>query len=65
MNPAIDRSRRRWLAAALGLLAAMPALAAAQPIKIEGLTFAGELPLAGQALQLNGVGLRAVAWFKG
>ena len=34
-------------------------------MKIAGLTFAGELPLGGQVLQLNGVGVRAVAWFKG
>jgi len=57
--------RRRCLAASLLLLAAAPSLAAAPPIQIEGQTFQGELSLAGQVLQCNGVGLRAVAWFKG
>ena len=38
---------------------------AAAPIKVEGLTFAGEATVAGQTLELNGVGLRAVAWLKG
>ena len=65
MNHAPARSRRSWLAAALCLLATVPAFAAAPPMKIAGLTFAGEIPLGGQVLQLNGVGVRAVAWFKG
>jgi len=56
---------RRRLAATLLVLAAVPALAATPPIQIEGQTFQGEFLLAGQALQCNGVGLRAVAWFKG
>ena len=38
---------------------------AAEPIKVEGETFAGQATVAGQALELNGVGLRAVSWFKG
>lgn len=38
---------------------------AAAPIKVEGLTFAGQALVAGQTLELNGVGLRAVAWLKG
>jgi hypothetical protein len=38
---------------------------AAAPIKVEGLTFAGQAQVGGQTLELNGVGLRAVAWLKG
>jgi len=58
-------TRRRILfAAALACLGSARALAAA-PVKIEGLSFAGSTTVAGQALELNGVGLRAVAWFKG
>jgi len=57
-------SRRRLLVAAACALAAASVRAAA-PIKIEGVTFAGQATVAGQVLELNGVGLRAVAWFKG
>ena len=56
--------RRILLAAALACLAGAPARAAA-PVKIEGVTFPGSANVAGQALELNGVGLRAVAWVKG
>lgn len=57
-------SRRQLLA--LGALAlAVDRVEAAAPIQVEGLTFAGSLDLAGQTLELNGVGLRAVAWIKG
>jgi hypothetical protein len=48
-----------------------PALAWALParatrsITTEGVTFAGDIRVAETALQLNGVGLRAVAWLKG
>jgi hypothetical protein len=46
------------------------ALSVAQPsafaqTKIEGVTFADTARVAGTELQLNGVGVRAVAWFKG
>lgn len=52
----------RFLAAALlALAAAAPAAART----IEGQTFDDKLQLAGTPLQLNGVGLRQVAWFKG
>lgn len=58
-------SRRRLLvAAAAGLVVGTGAQAAA-PIQVEGVTFAGTTTVAGQALELNGVGLRAVAWLKG
>lgn len=43
---------------------ALPAWAT-RSITVEGSTFAGDITLAGAALQLNGVGLRAVAWLKG
>jgi hypothetical protein len=60
-------SRRRLL-----LLMSFPALAGAaapasatRSITTEGVTFIGDIRLADTALQLNGVGLRAVAWLKG
>jgi Chalcone isomerase-like len=55
--------RRTLLAAALAAVA-LPAWAT-RPIKVEGFTFIGDITLADTALQLNGVGLRAVAWLKG
>jgi Chalcone isomerase-like len=57
-------SRRSWLLwlPALGL--AFPAQAT-RPITTEGVTFAGDIRVANTALQLNGVGLRAVGWLKG
>lgn len=54
--------RRTLLICALA--AAAPAWAA-RPITTEGVTFPGDIKLADTALQLNGVGLRAVAWLKG
>ena len=45
-------------------MAAAPAWALAQ-MRIEGQTFAPTARVAGASLVLNGVGLRAVAWFKG
>jgi hypothetical protein len=56
-------SRRHLLL--LALAAGVPAARAAKPIQVEGTTFAGDIRLADTALELNGVGLRAVAWFKG
>jgi len=49
------------------LLAAAPgqAQAAAPENPIAGVRFEPQVQLAGQALQLNGTGLRAVAWLKG
>lgn len=41
------------------------AAAGAQAARIEGLTFDDRIRLADSELTLNGVGLRAVAWFKG
>lgn len=61
--PHISAPRRRLLIAA-GFAAALPAHAT-RSITTEGVTFAGEIRLADTALQLNGVGLRAVAWLKG
>jgi Chalcone isomerase-like len=61
--------RRRFLAgwslaAVIGWsgLAAAPAKA---QVVVDGYTFARDLELGGQALRLNGVGLRAVAWVRG
>lgn len=56
-------TRRTLLVAALAT-AAWPALAT-RSINVEGATFVGDITLAGAPLQLNGVGLRAVAWLKG
>jgi hypothetical protein len=56
-------SRRSLILAPL-LAAALPARAA-RPITTNGITFDGDLVLADTALQLNGVGLRSVAWIKG
>jgi hypothetical protein len=57
-------SRRQLLSLAAAALAGGGASAAA-PIKVEGVTFPGSADVAGQTLELNGVGLRAVAWLKG
>jgi hypothetical protein len=49
-----------------GLASALPAWRSAQAqIVVEGYTYAPQITLGGHTLQLNGVGLRAVAWFKG
>jgi Chalcone isomerase-like len=55
---------RRSLLLLLASMAALPAWAT-RSITTEGLTFAGDIKLADTALQLNGVGWRAVAWVKG
>jgi Chalcone isomerase-like len=54
--------RRILLICALG--STLPA-GATRSITTEGLTFPGDIKLADTALQLNGVGWRAVAWLKG
>jgi Chalcone isomerase-like len=57
--------RRRLLILALTPLT-LPAPAwATRPITTEGVTFPGAIKLADTALQLNGVGWRAVAWLRG
>ncbi len=55
--------RRRFVMATLGTLLAS-ALARAQ-VRFEGQTFDERARVAGSELVLNGVGVRAVAWFKG
>jgi hypothetical protein len=65
VEPAMTASalpRRALLALMLG--AALPARAT-RSITTEGYTFVGDIRLADTALQLNGVGLRAVGWLKG
>lgn len=57
--------RRDVLLAAASLLLVGHGARAAAPIKVEGVTFAGQATVAGQTLELNGVGLRSVAWLKG
>ena len=56
-------NRRRLLA----VLLSTPALSWAQvdAVVVEGKTFARRVRVAGAELQLNGTGVRAVAWFKG
>lgn len=59
---------RRMLAAAAVVLVAglLPGQAAAQaPQRIAGVAFDRNVQVDGQDLRLNGVGVRAVAWFKG
>lgn len=60
----VPLSRRQLLTLAVSALAGAAASAAA-PVKVEGVSFAGSAEVAGQTLELNGVGLRAVAWLKG
>jgi hypothetical protein len=60
--PAAGLRRRRHLLA-LALASAWPAARA--QVTVEGYTYAATIELGGRTLQLNGVGLRAVAWFKG
>ncbi len=55
--------RRTLLLCALTLVA--PASWATRAITTEGLTFVGDIKLADTALQLNGVGWRAVLWGRG
>lgn len=58
----------RWLRAAalaLSLAGAAAAWAGEPENPIAGVRFEPQVQLGGQALQLNGTGLRAVAWFKG
>ena len=62
------RTLGRWSSAwflGLSLLASGPAATAAPQNPIAGVRFDAQAQLAGQALQLNGTGLRAVAWLKG
>lgn len=65
MPDCLPLSRRRLLLAAGSALVVGAHAQAAAPIEVEGMTFAGAATVAGQALELNGVGLRAVAWLKG
>jgi hypothetical protein len=55
--------RRCFLAAGLALFGA--GALAADAVQVEGQPFLRRVQVAGQALQLNGTGVRAVAWFKG
>lgn len=57
-------NRRHGLSLALAVPLGFVLPARAQ-VTVEGYTFAREVQVAGQALRLNGVGLRAVAWLKG
>lgn len=65
-RPPLPLSRRAWLTlTASALAAAASGARAAAAVKLEGFTFPGSLRLAETELQLNGTGLRAVAWLKG
>jgi Chalcone isomerase-like len=61
MHAALDR--RHFIALGLALLGG--AARAADAVQVEGQPFARKVSIAGQELQLNGTGVRAVAWFKG
>lgn len=60
-------SRRRSLLILLssGLCLLGRPAAAAAPVELAGERFDATMPVGGSSLLLNGVGLRAVAWFKG
>ncbi|MBL8288438.1 MAG: chalcone isomerase family protein [Rubrivivax sp.] len=70
MNPVSPGSinRRRLLRRAAAAVAAVAAVAVAAPgaraATFEGVQFEDRITLAGQALVLNGTGLRAAGWFK-
>lgn len=57
--------RRSLLLGAASVLLPLGHALAAEPVTVEGVTFAGKAAVAGQNLELNGVGLRAVSWLKG
>lgn len=58
--------RRAWLRGLVMTLALAACGAPAQAqVTMEGQRFEGQVQLGGQALQLNGVGMRSVAWLKG
>lgn len=59
------RRRRQLMLLLLPPLALPAARPASAQFVVEGYTFAPETTLGGATLRLNGVGLRAVAWFKG
>jgi hypothetical protein len=61
--PPRELARRRLIITAL-LAPWLPGVAAAQ-VRFEGQSFDAQARVAGAELLLNGVGLRAVAWFKG
>ena len=58
-------NRRLVVCSLLGLLLTGTLPAAAQAVIVEGQAFDRRVTLAGSELQLNGTGVRAVAWFKG
>ncbi|HET9977791.1 MAG TPA: chalcone isomerase family protein [Burkholderiaceae bacterium] len=61
----MQATSRRHLLLLAALAAGVPRAQAAPPIQVEGYTFAGQARVADTALELNGVGYRAVAWLKG
>jgi Chalcone isomerase-like len=64
-EPFVQPTSRRHLLLLAARTASVPLARAAPPIKVEGYTFAGQVRVADTALELNGVGYRAVAWLKG
>lgn len=68
MRPPTLAATRRLLVAAIVATAVGVRLAPraeAAPVEIEGVSFDDRIQLGDATLQLNGVGLRAVAWLKG
>ncbi len=63
--PTMRRTATLVLLASLAGLALSTAQATESATRIDGVNFEPRLQLAGQTLQLNGIGLRSVAWLKG
>jgi hypothetical protein len=62
MTTTMRTGRRAWL---IALALAVGGAAAQAQVTMEGQHFEAQVQLGGQALQLNGVGMRSVAWLKG
>lgn len=66
MTPSTDLlQRRRFLLATAAIALAPLGRARAAAVIVEGQAFDRQVRVAGATLQLNGTGVRAVAWFKG
>lgn len=65
MNTEHSDRRRLLLSALMGLVLPAAAGAAEDAVQVEGQSFERRVQLAGADLQLNGTGVRSVAWLKG
>lgn len=64
-RPGVHTWAMAWVLAVAALAAPAGPAQAADTLQVEGQRVATQAQVAGQALVLNGVGLRAVAWLKG